>query len=112
MSPSIWSKFESLATGISSDKTQLPRPRSLESSNFLVANHGLDAGSPTVTSIIFGGDFRDVAMGVRREASVEALKLSLYGSNLQLTFVAYMRCDFLVRRPSSLVTLTGVTVPA
>ena len=38
MSPSIWNKFESLATGITSDKTQLPRPRSLEASNFLVSH--------------------------------------------------------------------------
>ena len=111
MSPSIWNKFESLATGIASDKTQLPRPRSLEASNFLVSTHGLDFGSPP-TSIIFGGDFSDVVLGVRREASVEALKLTAYGSNLQLTFVGYLRADYMIRRPSSLVTLSGVTVTA
>jgi branched-subunit amino acid ABC-type transport system permease component len=30
MSPSVWATYEGLATGITSDKTQLPRPRALE----------------------------------------------------------------------------------
>jgi hypothetical protein len=55
------------------------------------------------------GDFRDLVLGVRREASVEALKLTSYASNLVLEFVGYLRADYMVRRPSSFVTLEGVT---
>jgi HK97 family phage major capsid protein len=116
MSPGVWANYENLATGISSDKTQLPRPRSLESTRFRVTTNGLDVpesspeNSPgAVTSTIFMGDFRDLVLGVRREASVEALKLATYGTNLLLEFVGYLRADYMVRRPSSFVTLEDIS---
>jgi HK97 family phage major capsid protein len=109
MSPRVWEDFEGLATGISSDKTQLPRPRALEATRFLVTGNGLDVGSP-LTSTIFLGNFSDLVLGVRREASVEALKLTTYASNLILEFVGYLRADYMVRRPASFVTIEGVTV--
>jgi len=49
-----------------------------------------------------------LVLGVRREASVEALKLTTYASNLLLEFVGYLRADFMVRRPASFVTPEGV----
>jgi hypothetical protein len=55
MSPGVWQRFEGLATGIASDKTQLARPRALENTRFLVTTNGLDTGSP-LTSTIFMGD--------------------------------------------------------
>jgi HK97 family phage major capsid protein len=109
MSPKVWEKYEGLATGISGDKTQLPRPRALEATRFLVTTNGLDMGSP-LTSTIFLGDFSDLVLGVRRTASVEALKLQTYASNLILEFIGYLRADYMVRRPASFVTLEGVAV--
>ncbi len=35
------------------------------------------------------GDFSDLVLGVRRESTVEALKLSSYGSNLLLEFIGF-----------------------
>ena len=56
------------------------------------------------------GDFRDLALGVRRDASVEALKLSTYASNLLIEFVGYTRMDFVCTRPASFATLEVITV--
>ena len=116
MSPGVWEIYEGLATGIASDKTQLPRPRALQNTRFLVTTHGgvdVNEDSPqnspsTVESTVFMGDFSDVVLGVRREASVEALKLTTYASNLLLEFVGYLRADYMIRRPASLVTMTGI----
>jgi HK97 family phage major capsid protein len=110
MSPRVWEDFEGLATGISGDKTQqLPRPRALEATRFLVTTNGLDTGSP-LSSTVFLGDFSDLVLGVRRTASVEALKLQSYADKLILEFVGYLRADYMVRRPASFVTLEGVVV--
>ena len=110
MAASVWEDYEGLATGISSDKTQLPRPAALQSTRFLVTGHNLnDASSPSGTTA-FMGDFSDLVLGVRRESSVEVLKLSSYAGNLLLEFIGYLRADFLVRRPASFVTLEGITI--
>jgi len=97
-------------TGISSDKTQLPRPRSVQDMRFLVTSNiaGSQISSPIVLSTIFLGDFRDLLLGVRLESSIEVLKLTTFASNLLLEFVGYARCDFLVTRPASFHTIEGV----
>lgn len=107
MSPRTWSRFESLATGIASDLTQLPRPRSLESTQFLTTT-GVPNNIDTNKSVLFMGDFRDLVMGVRTDVTVEALKLSTFGTSLVIEFIAYARVDFLAVRPLSFVTLTGI----
>jgi HK97 family phage major capsid protein len=108
MSPATWLAYENLATGITSDKTQLPRPRALESTQFLVTNNVSDAlGSPE-TSAVFLGDFSSLLMGVRQEASIEVLKVSTYATNLLLEIVGYVRADFVVTRPTDFAVLTGV----
>ena len=111
MSPRSWSTYEGLATGISSDNTPLPRPRALEDTQFLVTSavsNTLATSSPATDSAIFLGDFRDLTLGIRREASVKVLETSIYASNLLLEFVAYARCDFLLARPASFCILRGV----
>ncbi|MEX2125809.1 MAG: phage major capsid protein [Woeseia sp.] len=111
MSPRTWATYEGLVTGISSDLTQLPRPRALENMRFLVTtgvSNALGSDSPLDDSAIFLGDFRDLLMGVRREASIEVLKATTYASNLLLEFIGYARVDFLVTRPTSFCVLTGV----
>lgn len=108
MSPGAWNRAESLVTGIASDKTQLKRPAALQDTQFLVTSNGLETGSP-LTTTIFMGQFADLLLGVRREASVEALKVTTYASNLLLEFVGYLRADYTLTRASSFVTLEGVT---
>jgi HK97 family phage major capsid protein len=112
MSPRSWATFEGLATGISSDNTQLPRPRALEDTQFLVTSavsNTIATSSPAVDSAVFLGDFRDLTLGIRREASVKVLETSSYHDNLLLEFVAYARCDFMLARPASFCILRGVT---
>ena len=75
MSPGVWLAYENLVTGISSDLTKLAKPKALENTNFLVTSNGLDTGWP-LTSTIFLGDFRDLVLGIRREAFIESLKLT------------------------------------
>jgi HK97 family phage major capsid protein len=110
MSPGSWTAYENLVTGISSDKTQLPRPRSVQDMKFLVTSNiaGNIASSPQVLTTIYLGDFRDLLLGVRLESSIEVLKLTTFASNLLLEFVGYARADFLVTRPASFHTVEGV----
>ena len=108
MSPGTWLSYENLTTGISGDKTKLTRPASLEATRFLVTSNGLDTGSP-LTSTIFLGNFRDLVLGIRREASIEVVKTTNYPGNLLIDFIGYLRADFMIRRPLSFCTLEGVT---
>lgn len=110
MSPGSWTAYQNLVTGISSDKTQLPRPEAIRDMRFLVTSNvaGNIAASPQVLSTIYLGDFRDLLMGVRMESSIEVLKLDTYAGNLILEFVGYTRGDFLVTRPASFHTIEGV----
>jgi len=55
------------------------------------------------------GDFRDLILGIRADAAVEALKLGTYASNLLLEYIGYTRVDFLVARPASFCTIAGIT---
>ena len=106
-SPATWLKYENLVTGISSDKTQLPRPRALENMRFLVTSNANSYGSPQ-GSVLFLGDFTNLTLGVRREASVEVIKATTYASNLLLEIVGYTRVDFVVTRPAAFATIEGI----
>lgn len=110
MNPRTWAAFENLATGIASDKTQLPRPRSIQDMQFLVTSNvaGSAAVSPQVPAALYLGDFRDLLLGVRLEASIEVVKAASFASNLLLEIVGYARGDFLVTRPASFHTLEGI----
>jgi HK97 family phage major capsid protein len=110
MNPRTWVKYQDLVTGISSDKTPLSRPRSIENMQFLVTSNiaGNWAASPLVPSVIYLGDFRDLLLGVRLESSIEVLKTDSFAGNLLLEFVGYARCDFLVTRPASFHTVEDV----
>jgi HK97 family phage major capsid protein len=110
MNPRTWTAYQNLVTGISSDKTPLARPASIANTRFLVTSNiaGNAASSPQVVSTIYLGDFRDLLFGVRRESSIEVLKLDTYAGNLLLEFVGYARVDFLVTRPASFHTVEGV----
>lgn len=105
MSPRSWGTLERTRT---SDGDPIKPPRALEKMVFRPTTgipNNLGAGSE---SALILGDFSKLVLGVRLEASVEALRLASYASNLQLEFLAYTRVDFLVRRPASFVVVTGI----
>ena len=108
MSPRTWAALEGLTTGITGDKTQLPRPRSLEAMRSLVTSSVPD-NFDTNTSAIVLGDFRDLVMGVRSDVVVKALEVDTYASRLQIEFVAHQRVDFVAVRPASFCVLRGVS---
>ena len=54
------------------------------------------------------GDFRDLLLGIRREAGVEVVKAADYAGKLVIDFVGWGRFDWLVTRPKSFVTLEGI----
>jgi HK97 family phage major capsid protein len=111
MSPDVWAAYEKLVTGISSDKTPLMRPKSIENMQFLVTSNiaGDFVQSPDVSSTLYLGDWRDMTLGIRREASIDMLRLTTYASNLLLEFVGYLRADYVVRRPASFHTVEDIT---
>lgn len=105
MSPRSWGTLERLRTA---DGNPVQRPKALEKTAFRPTTgipNNLGSGSD---SAIIQGDFSKLVLGVRLEASVEALRLASYGSNLQLEFLGYTRVDFLVRRPASFTVVTGI----
>jgi hypothetical protein len=67
-SPS-WLVYQKLKTGLASDLSQLPLPRALENTTCATAQ-GLDSDSSPQTSSAVLGNFADLVLGVRREASI------------------------------------------
>lgn len=107
MGPNTWARLENLPTGITSDKTQLPRPRSLQDTRFHVTAALAPSGSP-LRAEAFMGDFSKLLLGIRREASIELVRSTDYAGKLVWDFVGYGRFDYLVARPKSFVELTGI----
>ena len=110
MSPGSWTAYANLVTGISSDKTPLARPRAIEAMEFLASTNiaGDQTSSPLVPTTIYLGDFRDLTLGIRREATIDQLRLTTYATNLLIEFVGYLRADYVARRPASFHTIEGV----
>lgn len=108
MSPRTWASYENL---YATNGQPMLRPKALERTIFRPTTSVPDnLGTGTNESKIVMGDFRDLVLGVRMEASVEALRLQTFAEKLTLEFVGWTRVDFLVRRPSSFVVLEGLTV--
>lgn len=105
MSPRSWGTLASLQT---SDGQSMKRPSELENMAFRPTTGIPNTLGVGTESAMILGDFSKLVLGVRLEASVEALRLASYASNLQLEFLAYTRVDFLVRRPASFVVVTGI----
>jgi HK97 family phage major capsid protein len=105
VSPQTLKKLRKLKTGIASDQTPLPPPPGLP--RFLVTSQLNDGGSPATSKAVVG-DWADLVLGVRREVSLESLRVTTYVSNLQIEFLAYGRIDYLVRRPVSFTKITGL----
>jgi HK97 family phage major capsid protein len=106
MSPRTWSRLEKMQA---TDGQPLMRPRALDRMVFRPTNsipNNLGVGANK--SLMVMGDFRDLVLGVRMEASVEALRLQSFADKLMLEFVGWTRVDFMVRRPASFVVLSDV----
>ncbi|MDP2130348.1 MAG: phage major capsid protein [Erythrobacter sp.] len=107
MSPRTWGTLASLQA---TDEQPIMRPRALENMAYRPTNSITnDLGAGEDESQIIMGDFSDLVMGVRMEASVEALRLQSFAESLRLEFVGWTRLDFMVRRPASFCVLNGVT---
>lgn len=107
MSPRTWATLESLETA---DGQPVRRPRALENMAYRPTNSiPNNLGDAENESLIIMGDFSDLVLGVRLEASVEALRLQSFAENLLLEFVGWTRVDFMVRRPMSFCVLEGIT---
>ncbi|NCP01553.1 MAG: phage major capsid protein, partial [Sphingomonadales bacterium] len=107
MSPRTWGGLENLTA---TDNQPLMRPRALDNMVFRpTTSIPNDLGVGNDESLAIMGDFRDLVLGVRMEASVEALRLQSFADNLLLEFVGWTRVDFMVRRPASFVVLEGIT---
>lgn len=110
MSPRTWATLENLQA---TDDQPLMRPRALDRMMFRpTTSVPNDLGVGSNESAVIMGDFRDLVLGIRLEASVESLRLQSFAENLLIEFVGMTRVDFLARRPASFVELQGVTVGA
>lgn len=107
MSPRTWSRFENLATGISGDLSPLPRPRSLERTQFLTTT-AIPNTMSTDKSALFLGHFPNMVLGVRSNLEVEVVKTTTYATSLVLEFVATFRVDWCCTRPAAFCALTGI----
>ena len=107
MSPRTWGRFENLATGISGDLSPLPRPRSLENTQFLTTT-AIPNTMSTDKSALFLGHFPNMVLGVRSNLEVEVVKTTTYATSLVLEFVATFRVDWCCTRPAAFCALTGI----
>lgn len=109
-SPSLWTQYGNLKTGLTNDNTPLGFPDAIgKIPRFVTSNTPGYASSPQSETIIVG-DFRDLVIGIRMEAAVRVLDTTTsYASNLLLEVIGVMRADVMVRRPKSFCTLEGVT---
>lgn len=107
MSPRTWSRFENLATGITGDKSPLPRPRSIENTQF-VTSTAIPNDMSTDKTALFLGHFPNMVLGIRSELVVEVVKTTAYASSLLLEFIATSRVDWVCTRPAAFCALTGI----
>lgn len=105
MGPGVWTSLAKLKTGISGDKSPLPKPAALANTPFLVTNGVADnTGSPT-SEIAYLGDWNDLLYGIRKDVTLHILRETFLGSNLQIAALVYARVDFAAAREQSFVTL-------
>ncbi|GAB4366889.1 MAG: hypothetical protein Kow00114_25160 [Kiloniellaceae bacterium] len=107
MSPRSWATLENLRTA---DGQPVRRPKAIENMVFrptTAVPNNLGVGEDE--SIIALGDFADLVLGVRLDATVEALRVGTYLSNLMIEYIGWARIDYLVRRPASFHVLEGIT---
>jgi len=106
--PAVWKKFRKLKTGISSDNTPLVQPDEVARLPKLWTTAAPLTGGTTAKGMV--ADWRSLLFGMRKQISVQVLRESFMGSNLQVAVLAYCRADFAVTRPTDFCVLPGITV--
>lgn len=69
-----------------------------------------DLGTGTDESIILGGDWRRLMVGVRSELRIEVLR-ERFADNMQVAFIAHLRADIAAEHQAAFTKLAGVTIP-
>ena len=82
-----------------------PNPLSMLTTSKLPTN----LGSGDNEAVIYGGQWDQVAIGIRTSARIEVLR-ERYATNYQFGFLATLRMDVQAIRPNALVRITGVQV--
>ena len=106
--PAVWKKMRKLKTGIASDNTPLTMPQEIATLPKLWTTSAPLTGGTTATGVI--ANWRDLLFAVRRDITVQVLRETFLGSNLQIAVLAYARVDFAATREQSFCTLEGITV--
>lgn len=87
----------------------LDRPAAIASDRFLVTSaipENLTHGTANTASVILGGNFADLYVGMRQQITVIPLR-ERFMDTLQIGFVVYARADVAVARLSSFVGIVG-----
>jgi HK97 family phage major capsid protein len=108
MSPRSWGDLQRLKTGITNDTTPRAMPPAIAGHKLHVSSSVLNTLGAGSDSVIFGGDFGDVVLGVRQDITVRILN-ERFADSLSVGLLCYARVDVGVLRPASIVTLEGVT---
>jgi HK97 family phage major capsid protein len=108
MSPRTWGDLQRLKTGITSDNTPRAMPPAMAGHKLHVSSSVLNTLGAGSDSVVFGGDFSDVVIGVRQDITVRVLN-ERFADSLSVGLLCWARVDVGVLRPASIVTLEGVT---
>jgi len=95
------------------DTTNQPlmKPEAIRDIPFLTSMSvptNLGAASPPTDSIIVGGSFRHLLIGMRSEIRIEVLR-ERFADNLQYGFLAWLRADVAVEHAAAFSKITGIS---
>lgn len=109
MHPGIWSVYQTLKTGMTSDNTPLELPPAIATIPQFVSTGADIVASPEDYHITLG-NFDDLLVGFRMDPIVRILDgTTSMASNLLIEIVGVMRVDVVALRPASFVVLEDVT---
>lgn len=108
MSPRTWGDLQRLKTGLTNDNTPRAMPPAIANHKLHVTTSVLNTLGAGSDSVIFGGDFADVVLGVRQDITLRVLQ-ERFMDSLSIGLLVYARVDVGVLRPASLLTIEGVT---
>ena len=100
--PVLWKHMAKLKTGLADDNTPLMPPSEVSSMPKLWTT-----AAPTGTAMI--ADWRDLMFGVRKNITIDVLRQTFLGSNLQIGILAHARVDFAAVRSESFCSLEDIT---
>jgi HK97 family phage major capsid protein len=109
MSPRSWGDLQRLKTGITNDSTPRQMPPAIKDHKLIPTSSVLNTLGAGSDSVIVGGDFSDVVLGVRQEITVKVLPERFLGDSLSIGVLVFVRCDWGAMRPASVLTLEGIS---